>query len=112
MTMRRDPAVPSLVLFGAVAGAGFVAIFLGWLIASRTRFVPHQVPALVSGGLGGLALILIGGGLFAVQDRRRLAALERAEHEALLDEVLALSAAFRSATARPVRAPRRARGRG
>ena len=62
-TWLRDPAAPSLLLFGGVVVGGFVAIGIGWRVAARTLFVPSQVPALVSGGIGGLALILIGAGL-------------------------------------------------
>jgi hypothetical protein len=109
MIARRDPALPGLALFAAIAVAGLGAIGLAWLIASRTLFVPHQVPAVVSGGLGGLALVVIGAGLFAVQDRRRLAALDRAEQEALLDETLALTAALQTRPAPPRRHARAAR---
>jgi hypothetical protein len=86
----RDPAAPSLALFGALVVGGFVAIGLGWRAAARTLFVPFQVPALVSGGVGGLALIVLGAGLAATQVTRRLNAQERSETEDLLDEAAAL----------------------
>ena len=86
----RDPAAPSLLLFAGLVLGGFVAIGLGWRAAARTLFVPFQVPALVSGGVGGLALIVLGAGLAATQVARRLAAEERAETEDLLDEAAAL----------------------
>jgi hypothetical protein len=86
----RDPAAPSLGLYLALVIAGFVAIGLGWRAAARTLFVPFQVPALVSGGIGGLALIVLGAGLAATQVGRRLAAEERAETEDLLDEAAAV----------------------
>ncbi|HUR51642.1 MAG TPA: hypothetical protein VMZ11_05925 [Mycobacteriales bacterium] len=86
----RDPAAPSLLLFGAMVLGGFVAIGLGWRAAARTLFVPFQVPALLSGGVGGLALIVLGAGLASTQVGRRLAAQERAETEDLLDEAAAL----------------------
>lgn len=89
-TWTRDPAAPSLVLFTGIALAGFVAIALGWRAAARTLVVAFQVPALVSGGLGGLALILLGAGLVSVQSGRRMAAAERRETEALLDEAAGL----------------------
>lgn len=81
----RDPAAPSLLLFGGLVLGGFLAITLGWRVAARTLLVPLQVPALVSGALGGLALIALGAGLANVQVGRRLAAQERAETEELLD---------------------------
>ncbi len=86
----RDPAAPSFALFAGLVAGGFVAIALGWRVAARTLLVPLQVPALVSGGLGGLALVALGAGLATVQAGRRLAAAERAETEDLLDEASAL----------------------
>jgi hypothetical protein len=95
-TWLRDPAAPSLLLFVAVIVSGFVAIGIGWKVAARTLFVPSQVPALVSGGLAGLALVLIGAAFATVQAERRLAAIERAETEDLLDEAAALVEAFKN----------------
>jgi hypothetical protein len=86
----RDPVAPSLTLFAAIVLGGFVAIGIGWKVAARTLIVPFQVPALVSGGMGGLALILLGAGLATIQSSRRLAAQERAETEDVLDEAAAL----------------------
>ena len=86
----RDPVAPSLRLYGGLVVGGFVAIGLGWRAAARTLFVPFQVPALVSGGVGGLALIVLGAGLAVTQVGRRLAATERAETEDLLDEAAAV----------------------
>jgi hypothetical protein len=86
---------PSLLVFGALVAAGFLAIGLGWKVAARTLFVPFQVPAVVSGGLGGLALVVLGAGLSTIQVGRRLAAQERAETEDLLDEAAGLMDAMR-----------------
>lgn len=86
----QDPAAPSLLLFGTLAVLGFVAIGIGWKVAARTLFVPSQVPALVSGGLAGIALVLVGAGLASVQTGRRLAASERAQTELVLDEATRL----------------------
>ena len=98
--MRRpawlaDPVAPSLLLFAGLVLAGFVAIGIGWRVAARTLFVPFQTPALVSGGLGGLALVVIGAGLASTQASRRMAAAERAETEGVLDEAAALVEALR-----------------
>jgi len=91
----RDPLVPSLLLYGALVVAGFAAIGLGWRVAARTLVVPYQVPALVSGAMGGFALIALGVGLAAIQTERRLAAQERAETEDVLDEAAALVEALK-----------------
>ena len=95
----RDPLAPSMLMFGAMILAGFVGIALGWKVAARTLIVPFQVPAMVSGGLGGLALIFLGAGLASIQVGRRLAAEERAETEDLLDEAAALMDAMKGVRA-------------
>ena len=95
-TWLKDPAAPSLLLFLGVVVGGFVAIAIGWKVAARTLFVPSQIPALVSGGLTGVALVLIGAAFVTVQADRRLAALERAQTEDLLDEASALVEAFKN----------------
>ena len=43
--------------------AGFVLIFLGWNGAASYDTVSAQMPYLVSGGIGGLALVVVGAGL-------------------------------------------------
>jgi len=90
-----DPVAPSLLLFCGIVLSGFVAIGIGWRVAARTLFVPFQTPALVSGGMGGLALVVLGAGLASTQASRRIAARERAETEAVLDEAAALVEALR-----------------
>ncbi|MCW2671935.1 MAG: hypothetical protein JWP14_524 [Frankiales bacterium] len=93
--MRRpswtdDPATPSLLVFGGMVLVGFLAIGLGWRVAARTLDVAAQVPALVSGAVGGLALVLIGAVLANVQVGRRLAAQERGELADVIAETTAL----------------------
>ena len=43
---------------------GLVLIGVAWYGASGTGYVADQIPYLISGGLVGLGLVLIGGGLF------------------------------------------------
>ncbi len=81
----RDPIVPSMMLYVCLATAGFVAIGLGWRIVAGTLVVSNQIPAVVSGGMGGYALVALGAGLARIQTGRRLAARERAEMEDVLD---------------------------
>lgn len=50
-----------VVAGGVLAGLGLLFILLGWVGASRTPYVFEQVPYLISGGLGGLALAVLGG---------------------------------------------------
>jgi hypothetical protein len=49
--------------------------------------VPLQFPDVVSGGIGGVALIGIGAALFDLHSARRDDARERNLHDDLLDEV-------------------------
>ena len=88
----RDPALPGLIVMIVIALLGFGAIAFGWRGVARTIYVPLQVPELVSGGLGGLALIGVGVALFDLQMWRRIAADERRLNDDLLDEVAGLVA--------------------
>lgn len=49
---------------------GFVVVFLGWNGAASYDREPAQLPYLVSGGIGGLGLILVGVGLLVVANQR------------------------------------------
>ena len=51
-----------LVGFGLIA-VGLVLVALGWYGASGTALVAEQIPYAVSGGAGGLALIVVGAAL-------------------------------------------------
>lgn len=83
--------------------AGFVTLGFAWRSVARTIYVALQVPGMVSGGLGGLALIGLGATLLAVQLGRRDAAREQRVTDELLDEVaglVALGPALRARVAR------------
>ena len=86
----RDPALPGLIIMVVLVVAGAVGLFFGWRAAARTILVPLQLPSLVSGGLGGLALIGLGLALFDLQMTRRNLAEERRHNDDLLDEVASL----------------------
>ena len=91
----QDPAAPAMVLYAVLVVVGLLAVGLGWRVAAETRFVPSQMAALVSGGFGGIALVIIGTGCLVAQVGRRLAALERVSADELLDEASELLAAYR-----------------
>lgn len=82
----KDPVAPSVVLFVGMSVSGFVALAIGWKVAARTLVVAFQIPAVVSGGLAGLALVCIGAGLTTIQVGRRLAAEERVHTDLVLEE--------------------------
>ncbi|ABL81618.1 MULTISPECIES: hypothetical protein [unclassified Nocardioides] len=61
---------------------GFLVMFFGWNGAASHNFVPAQFPFLISGGMVGLGVVVLGSALVLVQNQRadmaRLeAALER-----------------------------------
>lgn len=88
----RDPAVPGMALMIVLALAGFVALAYGWYGTARAIYVPLQFPEVVSGGLGGLALIGLGFGLLDMQVDRFHAARERRLTDDVLDEIATLVA--------------------
>lgn len=63
--------------------AGLVLVFLGWNGAASYDRVPSQFPYLISGGLGGLCLVVVGSALLVVDAVRR----DRAALQASLDEL-------------------------
>ncbi|HVV38192.1 MAG TPA: hypothetical protein VHC63_16410 [Acidimicrobiales bacterium] len=65
LAARGDGSIVSqrqflLVASGALMTLGLTAIVLGWIGASRSTLVEEQVPYLISGGLLGVALSIIG----------------------------------------------------
>lgn len=86
----RDPALPGMVLMAVLIFAGLVALVFGWFSSGRTLYVPLQIPALVSGGLGGVALVGMGAALLDLQITRRDAARERHLATEALDEITLL----------------------
>ena len=64
-------------------GAGFLLVFLGWNGAASVDRVPAQFPYLISGGIGGLSLVIVGVGILIVQNQRS----DRAQLQATLDEL-------------------------
>ncbi|MGH3341520.1 MAG: hypothetical protein ACRDPK_01310 [Carbonactinosporaceae bacterium] len=65
---RQHGYLPTLGLLFSVAGGTLIA--LGWHGSAREACVDCQVPYLISGGLGGLALVLLGTGLLIVAQIR------------------------------------------
>jgi len=89
--IARDPFGRSIVLSVALIAAGFVAIFLGYRGAARSLIVAEQLPFLLSGGVGGMALVVAGAGVLAVQSSRYWNARERQQ----LDRLVASAATLR-----------------
>ncbi|HSE10564.1 MAG TPA: hypothetical protein VLB29_18015 [Nocardioidaceae bacterium] len=64
---------------------GFLVIFLGWNGAGSHNYVPAQFPFLISGGVAGLAVVVIGAAMLIVQNQRA----DRARVEAVLERLVA-----------------------
>lgn len=62
---------------------GFVAIFFGWNGAASNDTVLEQFPYFISGGLTGLALVVVGSAMIVVQNQRQDRALIEAALERL-----------------------------
>jgi hypothetical protein len=54
-----------------LTGVGLLAIFLGWFGVSGSALVAKQLPFLISGGIGGIALVAIGAVILGTEDMRK-----------------------------------------
>jgi hypothetical protein len=110
----------------ALMAAGLLVIVLGWVGAANSVLIEEQVPYLISGGLLGLALAIIGAlTLFthwltvSIRDARANEAARRRDHVELVDAIRSLNDALvaqedprngsarGAAPGRPVRGARR-----
>lgn len=83
------PIRPTMTLVGiGVAAVGFVLILFAWGKVAPLTAVPLQLPYLISGGLTGLGLVMVGVTLVNVQAKREDAA-HRDRQMAQLSEALA-----------------------
>ena len=117
-----DDLVRWMLVPGSIAVVlGFAVMLLGWVGAARTAREIEQIPYLISGGLIGLALVVLGGLLlvstFWVAVLRKLQVEEgtaNAELEALRRRVAELEVAradTRPRASRPAQAPSTTRSR-
>lgn len=78
----------------AVAAIGFALIAIAWGAVAGQTNVALQVPYLVSGGLTGLALVMVGLTVISVAARRRDAMLREQQTRLLADALRELGAAL------------------
>lgn len=91
--LRALSPVPTYIGI-AVAAAGFVLIALAWgQVAGKTN-VALQLPYLVSGGITGLAVVMVGLTIISVAARRRDVALREQQTELLADALRELAASL------------------
>jgi hypothetical protein len=81
--------IPKSALYTAVGliGLGFIVIFLAWNGAAGKDYVQGQVPYVISGGLGGLGLVVCGLAVVVIQAVRRDAAETRQKLDELIDAI-------------------------
>ena len=72
-----DRGIQASMVFIAVAGAGMTGLGLAWSGVAATVGVYTQLPFLVSGAIGGVALAGASLGLLAVHSERRAAAADQ-----------------------------------
>jgi hypothetical protein len=80
---------------------GVSAILLGWLGAARSTLVEEQLPYLISGGLLGVSLSIVGALMLfshwltvAIRENRVHEAARRSDHEQLMDALRHLGGAL------------------
>ena len=86
----------------AVAIAGLIAVGLGWWGASGTKYVYQELPYVISGGIFGVALVVLGSVLFARYSvarllrywLARLVADQQVQTDRLVDAIADLRAAI------------------
>ena len=106
---------PKSALYTAVGlvGLGFIAIFFAWNGAAGKDYTQGQLPYLISGGVGGLALVLSGLTVVIVQAVRRESMFLGRKLDDLIEaargEIEADEPAEPARTPRAPRAARRAR---
>ncbi len=76
--------ITTYIAVGLVA-FGFLVLFLAWNGAAEKDTIQQQFPYVISGGLTGLATIILGVAVFVIQDGRR----RSAENEELMRELQA-----------------------
>ena len=91
--MRRAWAKLGGQLGLACIGIGLLLIGLAWNGAAGVDFVSGQIPYLLSGGLLGLSLVVVGVGLIVVENSRKDRALLQAELRELNTAITRLAAA-------------------
>lgn len=91
--LRPISPVPTYVGI-AITAIGFVLIAIAWGTVAGETNVALQMPYLVSGGITGLALVMVGLTVVSVAARRRDAVLREQQTQLLADALRELGAAL------------------
>jgi len=92
----RDPFAVSIVVLLLLAAAGLAGIAIGWSGAAGSLVVSVQLPYIVSGMIGGVALLGFSLGLLIIQARRHREAQRRAGFDRVVLAAADVLAAARS----------------
>jgi hypothetical protein len=87
----RDPGLRAVGVLAAVAVGGLAGLVLAWRGAAASLDVSVQVPFVVSGAFGGIALTGASLALLAIHLDRRATAGERAVLDDAIAEVAAMT---------------------
>lgn len=91
-----NPALRAVLVLVVLVAVGYEMMWLGWRGAARTVVEPLQSPWVMSGGLGGLAVLGMALGAWSVHLGRRQDAEHRAAVEGLVrDAVLIIEEVHR-----------------
>jgi hypothetical protein len=91
----RDPFTVSVIVLVVLAAGGLAGVVVGWRGAAASLDVSVQLPYIVSGAIGGTALLGFALGLLLVQARRRDEARRRSELDRVVQAAADLLAAVR-----------------
>ncbi len=89
---RSAPTTSLMVIGAALLPLGVIVIGLGWYGVAHSSFVFEQNSYLISGGLFGLGLVLVGGFLYFGGWIARLSESTKAETDRLIAAIEALAA--------------------
>ncbi|MCU1602995.1 MAG: hypothetical protein JWO22_3704 [Frankiales bacterium] len=78
----------------ALLAAGVVVLAVAWARSSELADVPRQMPLLISGGLTGIGLVVVGVTAIALDATVRQSAERRRRADAMTDAVTALQRAL------------------
>lgn len=79
-----DKGLQAVMVLVAVAAAGLAGLGIAWDGVAATLFPQLQMPFIVSGGFGGIAIVGAALALLAVHLERRSAAGDRAQLETII----------------------------
>ena len=108
----RQPGVEQVlaIVSAVLLPLGLAVILLGWYGAAHTPYLFEQLPYLISGGLLGLGLALVGGLIYFGSWVARSASQQQQQSAEVVELLLEIRDELRQGAATPAPAPRRRSG--